>query len=247
MYFSYLKEFWEKYFEKMPLIINPFLNPSSLIVGESGSGKSYALKWLIRNLLQDISVDFYFCNYKDSLDFRFLKSYPQYYTGKECEEGFEKFYNRFLEIQENEKENISHMTLLVFDEFPSFCLRTQNEDKKKSERYLRMLADILMFFRSYKGGCWIICQRADASYFASGSRDNFHNRLLLTRGRPSKESLLMLGFTKDDLNDDSYNVGEGICYIDGQGLFQVKYPMYNTEKIENEILQYLECSPTAKP
>lgn len=71
MYFSYLKEFWEKYFEKMPLIINPFLNPSSLIVGESGSGKSYALKWLIRNLLQDISVDFYFCNYKDSLDFRF--------------------------------------------------------------------------------------------------------------------------------------------------------------------------------
>lgn len=247
MYFAYLKSFWYQYGVKMPLTINPILNPSTLFVGESGSGKSYALKWLIRNLLKEQTVDFYFCNYKDSLDFQFLKSYPNYFTGKECENGFLQFYNRFLEIQESEKENITYMTLLVFDEFPAFCLRMQNDDKKKADKYLRMLADMLMFFRSYKGGCWIICQRADANYFASGSRDNFHNRLLLTRGRPSKESLLMLGFTKDDLTADSYSVGEGICYIDGQGLSEIKYPMYNTENLEKEILKLLERSTTAKP
>lgn len=132
-------------------------------------------------------------------------------------------------MQKKSEDSITQMSILIFDEYPAFILRQQNEDKKKAEKYTRMLADILMFFRSYKGGCWIICQRADSQYFSS-SRENFHNRILLTRGRPSKESLQMLGFTKDDLLDTKYNVGEGIAYVDGQGLFQIKYPVYDEEK-----------------
>lgn len=243
---AYQKNVWDKYHEKLAVRIDPLKNPSFLISGSSGSGKSYAVKWMMRNLLAEQKLDLYFCNYKDSCDFEFLKSYEKYYTGRDCEEGFLKFYSRFLEIQQEEKENISHMTILIFDEFPAFILRAQNEDKKLADKYLRMMADVLMFFRSYKGGCWVICQRADSGYFASGSRENFHNRLLLTRGRPSRESLQMLGFSKEDLADEEYKVGEGICYVDGQGLFQIKYPLYDEAKINEQILKYLECSPTGK-
>ena len=56
----------------------------------------------------------------------------------------------------------------------------------------------------------------------------------------------MLGFSKEDLADEEYKVGEGICYVDGQGLFQIKYPVYDEAKINEQILKYLECSPTGK-
>lgn len=247
MKLAYLKNYWDKYQEKMQLNVDPLLNPSILISGESGSGKSHALKWMLRNLLESQAVDLYFCNFKDSLDFRFLQPYPKYYVGKGCEQGFQAFYDRFCGIQTQEGEAIPYMTLLVFDEFPAFMLRTQNEDKKKADRYSRMLADVLMFFRSYKGGCWIVCQRSDSQYFANGSRDNFHGRILLTRGRPSKESLNMLGFVKEDLQADTYGVGEGICYIDGKGLFEIKYPLYDAEKLERDILKLLARPPSGKP
>lgn len=245
MKFAYNKLYWDKYYEKVSVKINPLKNPSLLLTGSSGAGKSYSLKWLLLNLLVEQKVNLWFCNYKDSCDFKFLKLHEKYYTGEACEEGFQKFYEYFLEMQKKSEDSITQMSILIFDEYPAFILRQQNEDKKKAEKYTRMLADILMFFRSYKGGCWIICQRADSQYFSS-SRENFHNRILLTRGRPSKESLQMLGFTKDDLLDTKYNVGEGIAYVDGQGLFQIKYPVYDEEKINTRILEHLSYSPTGK-
>lgn len=247
MLFAYSKPFWDTYSEKMGISLNPISNPSLLLVGESGAGKSWALKWLIRNLLKEGKVDLWFCNFKDSLDFRFLKSYKQYFVGPKCEDGFQAFYDRFCEIQTKEGEDIPYMTICVFDEFPAFILRTQNQDKKKADRYLRMVSDILMFFRSYKGGLWCVCQRADSFYFLNGSRENYHSRILLSRGRPSKESLNMLGFTKEDLQSDTYNVGEGIAFIDGKGLYEVKYPLYDSKKIEQEILSFLEHPAAGQP
>lgn len=241
MRFAYSKTFWDRYFEKSEIQIDLLKNPSLLLVGESGSGKSWALKWLILNLLKEQPIiDLWFCNFKDSIDFRFMKAYKQYFTGSDCEEGFLSFYHRFCEIQSTIGEDISYPSICIFDEFPAFILRTINQDKKKADSYLRMVSEMLMFFRSYKGGLWFVCQRADSVYFPYGARDNFHSKILLTRGRPSKESLNMLGFTHEDLSADTYQVGEGIAYIDGQGLFEVKYPVYDSHKIESEILKQLE-------
>lgn len=246
MKLAYLKQFWDEYQIKASLEINPYTNPSLNISGDSGTGKSSALLWMIRNLLKEHEVDLWFCSFKDSLDFKFMKGYKQYFTGKDCARGFELFYQRFCEIQINEGEAIKYGTILVFDEFSSFILHIQNEDKKQADRYTRMLGEMLLFFRSYKGGCWIISQMARSEFFGGG-RDSFHGKILLTRGRPSKEALAMLGLCKEDLKNDSYKIGEGVAYIDGMGLFDIKYPMYDHKKIEAEILALLERVPSALP
>ena len=75
---AYQKNVWDKYHEKLAVRIDPLKNPSFLISGSSGSGKSYAVKWMMRNLLAEQKLDLYFCNYKDSCDFEFLKSYEKY-------------------------------------------------------------------------------------------------------------------------------------------------------------------------
>lgn len=153
--------------------------------------------------------------------------------------GFEAFYEHYKELRANEGEKIGHMTICCFDEFPAFILSMQMQDKKLADRYMKNLGEILMTSRSYKTGCWITNQRPDAAYYSNGAREQFHTRVLLTRGMPSKESLSMLGFTREDLKSESYGVGEGIAYIDGRGLLEIKYPHYNVQKIEAEILQYL--------
>ena len=64
-------------------------------------------------------------------------------------------------------------------------------------------------------------------------------KVLLIRGRPSKESLAMLGLSKEELQSDSYGVGEGVGYIDGKGLFEVKYPKFSHPAVEAEITRIL--------
>ena len=82
MRLGYKKDFWDKYQIKAEVKINPLLNPSLLLTGESGSGKSYALKELLGTFLKSKEgngAELWFLNYKDSLDFRFLKNYPRYF------------------------------------------------------------------------------------------------------------------------------------------------------------------------
>ena len=246
MKLAYRKDFWKKYQVKAEVNINPLLNPSLLLAGESGSGKSTALKYCIHSFLkgeEGKEADLWFMNYKDSLDFGFLKKYPKYFCSERCQEGFEAFYEHYKELRANEGEKIGHMTICCFDEFPAFILSMQMQDKKLADRYMKNLGEILMTSRSYKTGCWITNQRPDAAYYSNGAREQFHTRVLLTRGMPSKESLSMLGFTREDLKSESYGGGEGIAYIDGRGLLEIKYPHYNVQKIEAEILQYLSCKP----
>ena len=246
MKLAYLREFWDDYCIKAEVTIDPILNPSMLYAGESGSGKSTAVKYNLFTLLEsemheDRKVDVWFMNYKDSNDFKFLKksNYPRYFCGQECDRGFEKFYEYYGDLRANKGEDIDHMTIMIFDEYPAFILKTQMDDRKRAEMYMKNLGEILMTGRSYKVGCWITSQRPDAAYFANGAREQFHVRIMLTRGVPSKESLIMMGFAKEDFNEEMYRAGEGIAFIDGKGLYEIKYPKYSSESIDNAILDGL--------
>lgn len=53
----------------------------------------------------------------------------------------------------------------------------------------------------------------------------------------------MLGFTREDLKSESYSAGEGLAFIDGQGMCEIKFPQYNVQRVEAEILQHLSCKP----
>lgn len=240
MKLAYLKCFWDLYQTKAELTNDFLANPSILFVGESGSGKSNGLKYNIYTLLQEFpSADIWFLNYKDSNDFKFFKSHKRYFVGENCGQGLENFYNHYCKMRRTEGEDIEHITLIVIDEYAAFYLMTAATDKKMADRYSRLISEILMTGRSYKTACWVATQRADAQYFANGSREQFQVKVLLTRGRPSKESLMMMGVSKEELQLDSYKVGEGIAYIDGKGLFEIKYPKYSHLKIETEILRIL--------
>lgn len=240
MRLAYLKSFWDRYHVKAELTNDFLTNPSVLFVGESGTGKSSALKYNICTLLREFpTADLWFLNYKDSKDFRFLKSYRRYYVGADCGEGLEAFYNHYCELRKTVGEEVQHITVLIIDEYAAFYLMSIAEDKKMADKYSRYVSEILMTGRSYKTACWIATQRADAQYFAYGSREQFQVKVLLIRGRPSKESLMMLGMSKEELRMDSYKVGEGIGYIDGKGLFEIKYPRCSHSKLETEILEML--------
>ena len=246
MRLGYRKDFWDKYQIKAAVDINLLQGPALLLAGESGSGKSYSLKGLLGAFLRSEEgkgAELWFLNYKDSLDFRFLKNYPRYFCGEQCSAGFEAFYERYNEIRANEGEEIKHMTIGCFDELPAFLLSIQMKDKKLADRYMRNLGEIMMTSRSYKVGCWITNQRADSAYYINGTREQFHTRILLTRGMPSKESLAMLGFTREDLKSETYSGGEVLAYVDGQGMYEIKFPQYNAQRVEAEILQYLSCGP----
>lgn len=180
MRLGYRKDFWDKYQIKAAVDINLLQGPALLLAGESGSGKSYSLKGLLGAFLRSEEgkgAELWFLNYKDSLDFRFLKNYPRYFCGEQCSAGFEAFYERYNEIRANEGEEIKHMTIGCFDELPAFLLSIQMKDKKLADRYMRNLGEIMMTSRSYKVGCWITNQRADSAYYINGTREltNFKN------------------------------------------------------------------------
>lgn len=196
----------------------------ALITGSSGSGKSYALMYLLGCLLQDSpETDVYFCDFKNSEDFAFLKGYPHYYSGNDCYEGVMAYYESFCNARIAEKKVKRHT--LIFDEYPAFVNYISAKDKqdktKKAGDILGAIAEMLMLGRGIGYGVWIVTQRADAILFANGARDNF--MIVLGLGRMSKEQKGMI-FAGEELPDKIYHQGEGCLLADGHPLYEVAYP-----------------------
>lgn len=241
MYIGYDLELWKRYGVRQNISMEIRSHPGLLLTGSSGSGKSYALKYLIHNLLISGQSDLTFCNFKKSEDFRFLHSMKSYYTYLDCAKGVDDFYNNFKKLQDKEDAFTGRYHILIFDEFPAFILSTAMQDKKLAERYKAMISELLMLGRSYGFGVWLVMQRPDNAFFANGARDNFHTTISL--GNLSKESKSML-YSGEELPDTIYKVGEGICWIDGMGLRQIKYPkIQNLQKLESMILNRLDQRP----
>jgi len=204
----------------------------ALITGGSGAGKSRTILYLLGCQLQDTSeIEVYFCDFKKSEDFSFLKGYKHYYSGNECYEGIMEYYNSFCEVREG--GNAKQRCVLIFDEFPAFInyltMRDKQEKTKKASDALGAIAEILMLGRGTgKGyGVWIVTQRADASLFANGARDNF--MITVGLGRMSKEQKGML-FAGEDIPNKVFHTGEGCILADGYPLQLVAYP-----KIKNMV------------
>lgn len=230
---------WMEYQAKEALSGELRTHPSLLLTGASGSGKSYALKWLSSNLLED-NVELFFCNFKDSEDFRFLKGYKQYYTFRQCNEGLNLFYECFNQAQESGMEFSGKYHVLIFDEFPAFIQWTTMQDKKLAETYKMMVSELLMLGRSYGFGVWLVMQRPDSAFLANGARDNFQTTISL--GNLSKEARSML-YSGLALPDRVYKASEGICWIDGVGLTEIKFPkIRDIQALEAKILNRLPAT-----
>ena len=211
---------------KLPVESGIDSHPHALLTGSSGSGKSVALLFLLGKRLQaDPDTCVYVCDFKNSADFRFLakSNYPYYFAGDDSFRGITKFYERFNAARQSGETE--RRFLLVFDEYPAFISRLQMQDKqektKKAGEILNMVSEILMLGRGIGFGVWIVTQRADASLFSGGSRDNF--MVLLALGRLSREQKGML-FSGEELPDRVYQPGEGVILLDGREVEEVKIP-----------------------
>ena len=208
----------------VPLSLDICSHCHALITGASGSGKSYALLYLLGSLLQDNEmVDVFFCDFKNSEDFAFLEGYSHYYTGDDCYEGILNFYNEFCGARKN--RSYSRRKVLIFDEYPAFINYLSGVDKrdktKKANDVLGLVAEILMLGRGIGYGIWIVTQRADASLFANGARDNF--MIILGLGRLSKEQKSMI-FAGEDVPDRLFLRGEGMLLADGCNIKEILIP-----------------------
>ena len=238
MVIGYNLSLWQEYKIKQGIDVPLRSHPSLLLTGASGSGKSYALKYLLEQLLSVHDVDLAFCNFKRSEDFRFLVGYEKYYTYADCTAGLQSFYDSFKCTQTHSTEFSGMYHILVFDEFPAFILSETMKDKKTAEQYKLMISELLMLGRSYGYGVWLVMQRPDSAFFANGARDNFH--MTVSLGNLSKEAKAMLYSGEDLPKDHIYQTGEGIAWIDGQGILQIKYPrIRDLRKLETKILDCL--------
>lgn len=199
----------------------------ALLTGASGSGKSYALMFLVGCLLkEEKDIVLYFCDFKNSEDFNFLEGYPHFYSGDQCLQGVQDFYQSFCDSRKNRTSKQRH--ILIFDEYPAFLNYISGLDKQNKTKYandvLNAIAEILMLGRGLNYGVWIVTQRADASLFANGARDNF--MVVIGLGRMSKEQKGMI-FAGEEIPDRIYGKGEGLILADGYGIKEIKYPKIN--------------------
>ena len=207
-----------------PILLKLETHPHALITGSSGSGKSYALMYLIGNLLQENpDIELYVLDFKYSVDFEFLTGCEHYFKGDECYDGVMEYYDKFS--KRRKKRDTGKRMLLIYDEYPSSILYYGGNDKrdktKKATEITNAIAEMLMLGRGIKVGVWIVTQRADASLFANGSRDSF--MVILGMGRMSREQKGMI-FAGEDIPDKVYHQGEGCLLADGYPLYEVKIP-----------------------
>lgn len=242
MNFGFDLEIWQKSEIAVPIQLNIKTYCHALICGSSGSGKSYALLFLLKQLL-DEDVCLFLLDPKNSEDFKFLEGYKYYYSADNCYEGFKDYYEVFTQARKTMKSDKRHV--LVCDEYPALILQLKAQDglnkTKMASEILSINSELLMLGRGVaKGfGVWTVCQRPMATVFSEGSRDNY--MVSLNLGRLSKETKQML-FSDEEISEGVvYGKGEGVMLADGKALTEVKFPyIRNITEWKQSILEKLK-------
>lgn len=222
--FGYNKGILDSDSLRIPIQLELETHCNLLLTGCSGSGKSYALLYLLGNVLKSYEdIEIYFCDFKNSFDFAFLEGYEHYFAGNDCYDGIMAYYEAFSEARQ--KRDFAKKHLLICDEYPALINYLQGKDKanktKLATDILSAISELLCLGRGINFYTWIVTQRADNTLFANGSRDNF--MVIIGLGRLSKEQKGML-FSGEELPERIYKKGEGILLADGYPLREVKFP-----------------------
>ena len=227
MKYGYDLAIFEEYGVKVSVNLNLGTHCHALVTGASGCGKSWTLLYLIGSLLHSNPETIIFlCDFKGSQDFDFLHSYKYYYKGTNCYNGIMEYYERFNQAREKCSDGARY--ILIVDEYPALVSYLEARDKlnktMQSKVILSAISEILMMGRGTGNGFgfWCVTQRADSSWFNSGSRDNF--MLIISLGRLSREQGIML-FSGEEIPDRIYKPGQGLLFADGQALREVAFPL----------------------
>ena len=224
MNFGFDYEIWNKAGIAVPINLDIKTYSNILISGSSGSGKSTALIYETLQILKE-DVILYFCDFKNSDDFIFMKGYEHFYSGNATYDGIMAYYKEFSRSREMGEKLKRHV--LIIDEYQAFITFLTSKDKtnktKTATDILNAISELLMLGRGTGNGfgVWISVQRSDSNLFSS-ARDNFMGTIVL--GHISKEQKQM-AFSGEEIPEDRiYQRGEGLAYFDGTGLIEVKFP-----------------------
>lgn len=202
--------------------------PHMLICGSTGSGKTYATAFLLAKLAkceEDISL--VVCDYKKS-GFGWLEESgcPAFYGYDKVTDGIDAVYNEFSQrLRLNDKVRNSKQLFLFIDEYGAYISAL---DKKAADTVKSKIGEMLFMGRSLGVHLIIGIQRADASYFYAGARDQFSAILMLGNLSEEQKSMLVPNY-KEQMRELNAR-GQGYLYVDGSGFFRVLVPMVEDEE-----------------
>ena len=217
-----------------------YWNPDSachmLIVGASGSGKTYCSKQILGNIVYfSRKVKLYVANYKGDTDFSFLDGCHDYYSFSDCCKAVNTVYERLLNRQSHE-DPTRNLIILYFDEYTSFL---NNLEKKEAEKYKTKIATLLMLGRSFRIHILISIQRADASQFCNGARDNFG--VVIGLGNLSQEAKQMLFSEYKEQMKNHHGRGCGYMTTNGTDFCEILVPpIKDWDKLHDYVRQGVE-------
>lgn len=203
--------------------------PHLAIGGITGTGKTTLVKIILARIgLYVPKAQVTICDFKGDAAFAFLEGCTHYYRFEECVNGFNAFYDSFLDSQRSRQSDL--FKVLVFDEWAGFL---NYLPKKEGEELRNKLANLLMLGRSLNYHVILSQQRLDAEYF-SKSRDNLSIVAIL--GNPSKEVQEMFFRDYKDRITNDRQKGTGYILINGADFKKICVPIVNDmDKVEHYI------------
>ena len=245
MILGYNRNDWEQFQIKNPVeIVLPKKTSNILIAGKSGSGKSLSARWYLWQLLHNRESLVYIADYKagEELPFEGLSSYA---SGEKAFDMINDFYQFFTEVRNHKIRLKEHVSLFI-EEWFGLLTYAENQSKKLKTELMAKIGEILAVGRGLNIGIMLCVQRADASHFSAGMREQF--QVVNCMGRCSTEQFRMLGFNGElESNPTSrYGAGEALVLIDGQeSIKEIKVPFIKNEAVLcDQIRHYLHHQPS---
>ncbi|MBE5943057.1 MAG: hypothetical protein E7264_11050 [Lachnospiraceae bacterium] len=216
MLMGYYLADYKRYGLKIPLnIILEKSISNILIAGKSGSGKSQSLRWYIWNMLHTGESMVYIADYKGGEEYEAFEGCSSYASGEFAIQMIEDYYELFTLVRNNHIRLQTHYTLVI-EEWFGLLVYAETQSKKLKADLMAKVGELLAVSRGLNMGIIVCVQRADASLFSTGSREQF--QCVCSFARTSAEQFRMLGYSGEleENPTQNYKAGQGIVLIDGQ-------------------------------
>lgn len=218
-------------------------SPHALWSGRTSSGKTVAAKCLLGRTillappeLQPVQVTV--LDPKEDLDFSFLEGLPHFFSGDKAPEGFNIFFEQYIDRKEK-RDTTTNLKILFVDEFAS--LVNLIEEKKEREAVQKKLALLLMLSRSRHFSVQLATQQPSAQIFGP-SREQFGAVCLLGDSGSETQQMLFDGDSRERMKEYGSIDGRGVGWlsINGGIARPVRVPIVgNMDKLNNVIYDNL--------
>lgn len=192
------------------------------LAGRTGSGKTVAAKLLLaRTILlappELQPVECTILDPKEDLDFSFLENLSRFYSGDKAPEGFNAFFNAYLDRKEK-RDTSQNLKVLFVDEFAS--LINLIGEKAEREATQSRLALLLQLSRSRHFSVQLATQQPSAQIFGSSgtaSREQFGVACLLGDSGVETQKMLLGSDGVERIKEYGSIGGRGVGWLSING------------------------------